>query len=235
MKLDGQEKLSALRITALLIGLVIVVPFGISWAEHHESGYHHDHGSEGSVEHWQPRLEGEGRDSWQKPDELVGLLEISPGMVVADLGAGTGYFLSPLAAAVGPEGQVLALDVDQELVEHMAQRCSDNGLTNVSARVVAFDDPGLDSDSVDRVLIVNTWHHIGGREAYARKLAAALTTNGRVYVVDFTDESPHGPPRDHRLSAAEVRAELEAGGLATEVIDEDLPYQYVVVGRRAQP
>ena len=187
------------------------------------------------MEHWLPRLEGEDRDSWQRPDQLADLLEISPGMEVADLGAGTGYFLSALSAAVGQEGRVLALDVDQELVDYMAQRCRNDGLANVDARLVAFDDPGLDVGSVDRVLIVDTWHHISGREAYAVKLAMALAAGGRVYVVDFTDESPYGPSRAHRLSAVEVQAELEAAGFETEVADEALPYQYVVVGRRAGP
>jgi len=218
----------------LALALLALMPPTLSRAQQHGSEHDHDHGSVGSVEHWQPRLEGEGRDGWQKPDELVDLLQISPGMAVADLGAGTGYFLSVLSTAAGPGGRVLALDVDQELVDYMAERCREEGLANVQARVVPFDDPGLEAASVDRVLIVNTWHHIDSREQYAGKLAAALAAGGRLYIVDFTDDSPYGPPRSHRLSAAEVQAELEAGGLSTEVIDEDLPYQYVVVAWRAE-
>jgi SAM-dependent methyltransferase len=235
MTLDRPGSKARPRWTLLVLAMVTLAQPTVSWTQHSGAEHGHNHDSEGSVERWLPHLEADSRDRWQRPDELIGLLEISPGMVVADLGAGTGYFLPGLSAAVGPEGRVLALDVDRELVEHMVERSRDQGLANVEARVVPFDDPGLDPGSVDRVLIVNTWHHIDGRRAYAGKLAAALADGGRMYVVDFTEESPHGPPNNHRLSAAEVQAELEAGGLTAQVIDEDLPHQYVVVARRATP
>ncbi len=212
---------------AILFSLAPV--FGL--AQHNKNGHQHDQGSESSVEHWLPRLEGEERDSWQRPEEVVELLAISPGMVVADIGAGTGYFLGILAAAVGPEGQVLGLDVDDELVTYMQQRVVGEGWKNVESKKVAFDDPDLTPESVDRILIVNTWHHIGQREAYSGKLAAALANDGRVVIIDFTKDSPHGPPVDHRLSAAEVQSELEAAGFETEVVVEGLPHQYVVVAR----
>jgi predicted methyltransferase len=216
----------------LLWWTAVTVALGAGGLQPAVAENHEHHGAHGSVEHWLPHLEDDGRDAWQRPDHLVELLEIEPGMTVADLGAGTGYFLSRLSSAVGPDGSVLALDVDPELVEFVATRCRNEGLDNIEARTIPLDDPELEPGTVDRVLTVNTWHHIDNRGSYAAKLASALAPGGRVVVVDFTRESPHGPPVDHRLTTDEVRAELEAGGFETAVIDEELPHQYVVVARR---
>jgi SAM-dependent methyltransferase len=82
------------------------------------------------------------------------------------------------------------------------------------------------------VLLVDTWHHIPAREAYGKKLVAGLRPGGRVVIVEVTRESPHGPPQAHRLDPEEVVRELEAAGLAAEIVKESLPRQYVVVGTR---
>jgi ubiquinone/menaquinone biosynthesis C-methylase UbiE len=212
-----------------MVAVALSMP-AIAFAQEH-GGHGHDREKRGSVDRWLPRLEGGDRDSWQRPGYVIDLLGIGPGMTVADLGTGTGYFVSHLAEAVGNDGRVLALDVDAELVEYVAERASNDGFANVDARVIPYDDPGLDEGTVDRVLIVNTWHHIHDREAYTRKLARALTPDGAVCVVDITMDSPVGPPKSHRLAQHEVEAELAAGGLSVEVLEEDLVGQYIVVGR----
>jgi ubiquinone/menaquinone biosynthesis C-methylase UbiE len=168
------------------------------------------------------------RDAWQKPAEVVSLLAVDPGQVVVDLGAGTGYFVGRLAKAVESTGRVLALDVEPNMVRHLEQRAKKSGWTNVEPRLVALDDPGLAPKSVDRVLIVNTWHHISDRERYAAKLSTALRPGGSVFVVDFTLDSDIGPPAGHRLSPEQVVHELDAGGLSARVVAETLPKQYVV-------
>lgn len=173
------------------------------------------------------------RDAWQRPAEVMALLHIEPGSVVADIGAGTGYFVEHLSRAVGPNGTVLALDVEPNMVGFVEKRARERGLANVTARVVKYDDPGLGAGSVARVLIVNTWHHIDDRSRYAQKLAAALAPNGEVWVIDFTLESELGPPARHRLAPEQVVRELEGGGLRAEVVaDERLPNQYVVRAAR---
>ena len=190
---------------------------------------HHDFSD---ADHWSARFDTPERKAWQKPDEVVGLLDLEPGMTVADLGAGTGYFLSYLSAAVGESGRVLGLDPEAGMVRFMAERAEREGLANVEPRRIPFDDPELVDGSVDRILIVNTWHHIQERDVYARKLLVALRPGGAVYVVDFTRDSPSGPPVAERLEPRQVVDELAAGGLQAERIDETLPRQYVVVGRR---
>ncbi|WP_438021126.1 methyltransferase domain-containing protein [Sorangium sp. So ce315] len=211
-------------------------------AGHHggHAGHHggHAHG-EGPLVHrferaedWVAAFEGPERDAWQKPAEVIAAMRLAPGMRVADLGAGTGYFLPHLSRAVGPTGAVIGLDIERDMVRYMTERAARERLANVTARTVSPDDPGLDPGSVDRILVVNTWHHIPDRPAYAAKLKAALRPDGAVVVVDFTDTARHGPPKEHRIAAEAVAAELRAGGLSPQIVAEDLPDQYIVVGRR---
>lgn len=206
----------------------------------HGGGHHHggrchgrgEHGDFSDAECFSQMFDAPERDAWQRPDEVIGLLQLTHGMVVADLGAGTGYFESRLAAAVGPEGRVLALDVAPEMVEWMTQRFAREGLTQVEARQVSPTSAALAPTSVDRILVVDTWHHIEERVAYARELAAALRPGGDLVIVDFTMESPQGPPAAMRLSAQSVVEELTSAGLSAEVVSEELPHQWVVRASR---
>lgn len=184
------------------------------------------------AERWAKRFDDPARDAWQKPAEVVQLLGAREGMTVADIGAGTGYFEPHLAKAVGQSGTVLALDVEQTLVDHMQQRMAREGLSQVRVAKIPFDSPELPDGSVDRILIVDTWHHIGSRGAYSAKLAKALRPEGRLAIVDFTLESAEGPPPEHRVAPEKVLAELAEGGLVGEIATEGLPNQYVVLARR---
>lgn len=206
--------------------------FGLTYegggSHHHAEGYPMDFSE---VQRFAKHFDDPDRDAWQHPDEVVRLMQLGQGQVVADIGAGTGYFMARLAKAVGTSGRVLALDVEPKMVEYMQRRAEHERLRQVDAKVVPHDDPKLGRRSVDRILIVNTWHHIGQRGAYAAKLKRALKPGGSVYIVDFTRESKMGPPPDHRLSPAEVVSELQAGGLEAAVVSEEtLPNQYIVRG-----
>ncbi len=183
------------------------------------------------VERYAHRLDDPSRDAWQKPDQVIDLLACEAGMTVADLGAGTGYFIGRLSDAVGPEGLVIALDISESTVDWLNARIEREELSNVQPQLVAPDDPGLGRRSTDRVLVVNTWHHIENRVEYAKKILPALRRRGVLLIVDFTMESPHGPPAKHRLTNDTVLEELEAAGFEAEVLAESLPFQYAVAGR----
>lgn len=204
-----------------------------------ESGSHrHGHGhDDATVRHgfddadrWAKVFDDPARDAWQRPDEVIRLVGVREGQSVADLGAGTGYFSVRLAKAVGARGRVHALDVEEGLVAHIAERAREEGLSQVEPRKIPTDDPGLEAGSVDLVLIVNTWHHIDDRVAYVGKLAKTLKPGGRVAVVDYAPgDLPVGPPAGHKLPPSKVVAEFEAGGLPLVLRDEEtLPYQYVL-------
>jgi cyclopropane fatty-acyl-phospholipid synthase-like methyltransferase len=199
----------------------------------HRHGMKHDFSD---VAKHEKSFDGAERAAWQQPDHVIALMELRPGMTVVDLGAGTGFFEPPLASAVGAAGKVLALDVEPNMVEHLKRRAEAEKLAAVEARLAAPHDPGLAPGSVDRILIVNTWHHIDDRGTYSAKLRTALRPEGAIYIVDFDKSSPKGPPASHKLEPREVVAELEAGGLEARQIDEQLTEQYIVVARlRRQP
>jgi len=191
--------------------------------QHHRAeplGHHFD-----NAEHWAKVFDEPGRDRWQRPDRVVELLALKPGMTVVDLGAGTGYFEKRLSVAVGETGKVLAIDVEPDMVRYLGERAEREGTKNVEARLGDVDDPHV--DQVDRILIVDTWHHIPDRVAYAQKLKAALKPGGFVLIVDFSAASKHGPPPEHRLAQDKVIGELAQAGLHASVV-ATLPDQYVV-------
>jgi len=197
-------------------------------AGHHGGGMPHRFED---ADAWARSLDDPARDAWQQPDRVLGALALTPAMVVADIGAGTGYFAVRLARAV-PRGQVIATDIEPDMIRYLTERARREGLANLRAVQTPPDSPQLAASSVDRVLVVNVWHHLGDRAAYAKQLAEALRPGGQIAVVDFKLDSSHGPPRPHRLAPEAIAADLRAAGLATEVSAVDLPEQYIVIARR---
>lgn len=192
------------------------------------------HRSFADVDYWKPVFEDPAREKWQKPAEVVDALQLQAGACVADLGAGTGYFLSYLSKAVGNRGCVLALEPEPNLVVHIREQAEKNGWKNVTPILVSFDDPRLPDASVDFVLIVDTFHHLDNRRAYLRRLRRALKRGGRVAVVDwFKRPLPEGPPPAHKLARDQVVHEMDAAGYELQEELKILPYQYFLVFRAA--
>jgi len=192
----------------------------------HDATVHHGFGD---VPTWVQVFDDPGRDAWQKPDTVLRELGVVAGMTVADLGAGTGYFSVRLAKAVGPQGRVLAIDIEPKLVDYITSRATEEKLPQIAAILATADDPKLPAHGVALVMIVDTWHHIDDRLHYLAKLASGLAPGGRVAVVDFKKgDFPVGPPDAHKLTPEAVIAEfVEAGWTAAGRWDE-LPYQYVL-------
>lgn len=218
--------------SVLLAGIVasalLAAPPPAAQGHEHDATVHHRFADVG---HWVHVFDDPARDAWQKPDAVIAALGVAPGMTVADLGAGTGYFSVRLAKAVGPTGRVLALDVEPKLVDYMKKRAAREKLPQMAPAVVAPDDPELPPAGVDLVLIVDTWHHIDDRLHYVPKLAGGLKPGGRIAIVDFKKgDFPVGPPDAHKLPAEAVVAELEDAGFRLVRRDDKLlPYQYVLL------
>ncbi len=245
MSLIVKPRSLVIRITSRAIPLIALVtalcaacntrsspdqPAAIAPGPHQE----HSSGSERGLPELQTyahRLDEPSRDAWQRPEEVIELLGCRPGMTVVDLGAGTGYFLPYLSVAVGDEGRVIPLDLEPATIAWLHTRIEKEGLRNVHPAVVTPDDPALAVHSVDRILVANTWHHISGRVDYAEKLLLSLRPGGLLLIVDFTMDSPEGPPTERRLSSNTVVSELEAAGFVVQILKESLPYHYVVAGQ----
>jgi arsenite methyltransferase len=168
-----------------------------------------------------------GRDSWQKPDEVMKSLNLKPGDVVADIGAGTGYFTRRFAKAVSPGGQALGLEIVSSNVESMKRDADRLGLDTYVARLVEPDDPGFEPGSVDIVFLCDAYHHLRNRVEYFKKVSRGLKKDGRVVIVDFYNKRMAvGPPPSHTVAKAVVLEEMKAAGYKLLSDKDFLSYQY---------
>jgi ubiquinone/menaquinone biosynthesis C-methylase UbiE len=197
-----------------------------------EEARHGRHGNPGDLDGYVARLEDSGRAAWQKPDEVVAGLGLRPGDTACDVGAGPGYFTLRLARAVGPEGRVLAVDVETRMVETLRGRLEDARLLNVTPILSMAEDPLLPAAACDVALVVDTYHHFPDGLDYLRRLSRALKPGGRIVNVDFHKrETPVGPPLGHRVAREDF---LEVAGRAGLVLVDEktlLPHQYFLVLR----
>jgi len=191
-----------------------------------QTPHRHDH-SFGDAHKWAQVFDDPKRDAWQKPHEVIQALALKPDAVVADIGAGTGYFALRFAHMV-PKGRVYAVDVEPAMVKHLAERVKRAGLGNVVALQGAADDPRL-PEKADLVVFVDVYHHVGERSRYLSRLRESLEPGGRIAIIDFRLDSPVGPPHQARIAPAQVKAELERAGYGLVQEHDFLPHQYFLV------
>ena len=167
------------------------------------------------------------RDAWQMPDRVISALGLRRDSVVADVGAGTGYFSVRLAKAV-PAGTVYAVDVEHAMLEHIRKRATAEGLKNLEPVHATSTSPNLPKPA-DVVLIVDTYHHLPNRATYFADLRKSLAPGGRVAIVDFRKDSPEGPPREFRFDAAQIVDEMKQAGYRLEAQHDFLPRQHFLL------
>jgi ubiquinone/menaquinone biosynthesis C-methylase UbiE len=154
-------------------------------------------------------------------------LGLAPADVVADLGAGTGYFTVRLARAV-PQGRVLAIDIEPKMVEFTEKRAAGAGLGNVEGIVATASDPKL-PDGVDLVLIVDTYHHLSDRVAYMGRIRDRLSEGGRVVIIDYKmGKLPFGPPEHLKVPPETIESEMKQAGYTRCRSWDGLPYQHTL-------
>lgn len=178
---------------------------------------------------WVKTFDDPGRDGWQMPSRVIDALQLKKGQVVADIGAGTGYFSTRLAkSAAAPK--VYAVDIEPSMVAHLTERAKGEGLPNMSAVLAGADTANL-PEPVDVVLMVDTFHHIPNRAAYFTALKAKLKPGGRVAIVDFRKDAPQGPPVEFRFTPDQITAELAQAGFHLQSAHDFLPQQLFLVYR----
>jgi ubiquinone/menaquinone biosynthesis C-methylase UbiE len=183
----------------------------------------HRHHTPASAEEYIRVLNDPQRDSWQKPHEVVIALDLKPSDVVADIGAGSGYFSRRFAHHAG---KVYAVDIDPKLVEASLK----DAPKNVEGVLATPDDPKLPAGAVDVVFFCDVLHHIENRAAYYAKVAKVLKPDGRIVVVDFYKKPlPVGPPEEMKISEEQMIEELRAAGFRKTKSFDFLPYQYFLV------
>jgi ubiquinone/menaquinone biosynthesis C-methylase UbiE len=178
-------------------------------------------------------LEGPDRDAWQKPDLIMDALGIGEGSVVADVGAGGGWFTVRLARRVGPNGTVYAQDLQPQMLEAIRRRVQREGLSNVRYVRGGSVDPKLPPRMLDAVLIVDTYHEFATPVQLLRNVSQALKPGGRIGIVEFKlNGGGPGPPLAERKDAQLVIDEAAEAGLSLAPRERFLDFQYLLIFRR---
>lgn len=213
--------------------VLLVVPAALTWAGSAQtSGTHPVTGrrfADVMSHRGAPWLDRAERDREEHTARAVELLGVTPGMVVADFGAGSGYYTERLAKKVGPSGKVFAVDIQPEMLELLGARMTRLGLTNVELIRNGVDDPGLPAGTIDLVLMVDVYHELSQPQTVLRRMKAALSPTGRIAILEFRKEDPGVPIRlEHKMSVAEATSEFGAEGYRLDRRVDTLPWQHLL-------
>lgn len=174
-------------------------------------------------------LERTEREREEAPSKAIAMLELAPDAVIADIGAGSGYYSFRMAGLV-PDGKVIAVDIQQEMLDHLTREAARRGIGNVVPHLGAVDDVKLDPGTLDAVLMVDAYHEFSHPVEMLRSIHSALKPGGRVYLVEFRAEDPRVPIKPlHKMTAAQAVKEFEALGFAFVGNKRGLPWQHLMV------
>ncbi len=162
------------------------------------------------------RLDAPERLTWLPPGEVVQALGIQPGDVIADIGAGTGYFALPMAIAAGPQGKVFAVDAQAEMLGHLQEKISKHEAEGIELVHAEAHATGLPAASCNVVFLANVWHEFADRAAVLAEAKRILKPAGHIAILDWRPdvEREAGPPLDHRIRAADAVQELQGAAFA---------------------
>ena len=175
-------------------------------------------------------LERPEREDEEAPSKALDALDLKPGMIVADIGAGSGYYSSRIAKRVGPAGRVYATDIQPGMIALLDRRIKSEGLTNVTTVLGGMDDPRLPPKAIDLAIMVDVYHELQEPQVFLQRLKAAFKPGGRLVLLEFRKEDPKIPILEvHKMSVAEVKQEMEAEGYLIDTVVETLPWQHIIV------
>jgi precorrin-6B methylase 2 len=174
------------------------------------------------------------REAEEQPEKALDALNIKPGMVVADIGAGVGYMSLRVARRVGPSGKVYANDLQPAMLDRLRQNAAKAGIANVVTIVGDVADPKLPPNTMDLVLLVDVYHEFSQPQQMLRKIRETLKPKGRLVLLEYRAEDPNVPIlAEHKMTVAQVKAEIEAEGFVLQPVIEALPLQHILILTKA--
>jgi ubiquinone/menaquinone biosynthesis C-methylase UbiE len=174
------------------------------------------------------------REAEEQPEKALDALNLKPGMVVADIGAGVGYMSLRMAKRVGPSGKVYANDLQPEMLAKLRENAAKAKITNVITVLGDVSDPKLPANTMDLVLLVDVYHEFSQPQQMLRKIRDTLKSDGRLVLLEYRAEDPNVPIiAEHKMTVAQVKAELEAEGFVLQPVIETLPRQHILILTKA--
>jgi ubiquinone/menaquinone biosynthesis C-methylase UbiE len=173
------------------------------------------------------------REQEEAPAKLMAALKLKPGDVVADIGAGSGYFTFRLSEVVGATGKVYAVDIQPEMLEIIRKRSKERKVENVEPVLGAVNDPQLPPNSTDLMLMVDVYHEFSHPWEMARQMVKALKPGGRLVFVEYRMEDPAVPIKlVHKMTEAQVKREMSVQCVKWAETNETLPRQHIIVFKK---
>jgi SAM-dependent methyltransferase len=173
------------------------------------------------------------REAEEHPDEALKAIGIAKGNTIADIGSGSGFMTLRLAKLAGPTGKVYGVDIQPRMLELLRENLRKQNITNVEPVLGAIDDPKLPAGVLDLVLLVDVYHEFSEPQKMLRHIRDALKPDGRLVLLEYRGEDPEVPIRpEHKMTVAQVKAELEPEGYRLDQVKENLPRQHILIFRK---
>jgi ubiquinone/menaquinone biosynthesis C-methylase UbiE len=180
-------------------------------------------------------LERENREDEEAPTKAIAALDLAPDAVIADIGAGSGYYSFRISPKV-PQGKVVAVDIQQEMLDFLGKRSAELKINNVIPHLGAVDDLKLPPDSLDAALLVDAYHEFSHPAEMLASLLKSLKPGGKIFLLEFRGEDPRVPIKElHKMTEAQARLELESAGFRFVSNKRHLPWQHFMVFERPRP
>jgi SAM-dependent methyltransferase len=177
-------------------------------------------------------LERPEREKEEAPTKALDLIKLAPGEVLADIGAGSGYY-SLRIAMTHPKSRVVSVDIQPEMIDFLKGRTEKLGIANVSPHLGNIDGIGLPNESVDAVLMIDAYHEFSHPYEMMQSIASALRPGGRVYLLEYREEDPDVPIKPlHKMSQEQAKKEMALVGLEWDTTIDDLPWQHFMVFKK---
>ena len=180
-------------------------------------------------------LERENREDEEAPSKAIDALDLAPDAVVADIGAGSGYYSFRISPKV-PRGKVMAVDIQPEMLEFLKKRSAELQITNVVPHLGAVDDLKLPPGTLDAALLVDAYHEFSHPAEMLSSMFRSLKPGGRIFLLEFRGEDPRVPIKPlHKMTEAQARLEFESAGFRFVSNRRNLPWQHFMVFERPNP